>query len=562
MGAAHGGPGSAAPLELSAATLAGERHALRPRRRLMAALVAGLAAGLVALGWHVLAAGGWTVWEALILACLAVNAPWLGLAAATGLAGITTRLRARDPLAAVLPALRQPGWGETAITARTVLAVCVRLEDMAAVLPPLGALLAELRRPPAESGCFRLAILSDTPDGAAAQAEAEAVARLAARFPPGAVHYRRRACNTGYKAGNLMDFLDHDAAGEFLLLLDADSAMSAAAVRRLVRLMQADRRLAILQPTIQGHGAATRFAHAFGLGQRHGMRIWATGQAWWQGPEGAFWGHNALIRIAPFRAHARLPLLPGGEAILSHDLVEAALLHAAGWAVRVLPDDAGSFERHPPDLLACLDRDIRWARGNLQFRHLLRRPDLGRLGRLQMVQAILHYVLTPFWFALLPLAALNAATGGGEGTPRAGLLLLLAAGFVMLNLPKLAGHAEALLHPGPRIRRLGPILREVATALAADAIMAAERTALILTSAIRPSAGWASQQRDGRRLRPAATAWRLRASMATGLASLALLAAAGPFPVLVAAPVWLPLLLAMPIVVRMAEAPPPPEPPR
>nr|WP_256336771.1 glucans biosynthesis glucosyltransferase MdoH [Belnapia rosea] len=522
---------------------------MRPRRRLMAALVAGIASGLVALGWYVLSAGGWTVWEGLMLACLAVNAPWLGLTGATGLIGFAIRMRVSDPLSAVLPVMRQPGWQDAAITARTVIAVCVRCEDMRAVLPPLGHLLEELRRPAAQADRFRLAILSDTPDGAAALDEAAAVASLAAEFPAGTVRYRRRAQNSGYKAGNLMDFLDRDAEDDVLLLLDADSVMSAVAVTRLVRLMQADRRLAILQPTTCGHGATTRFARYFGLGQRHGMRIWATGQAWWQGSEGAFWGHNALIRIAPFRAHARLPALPGGESILSHDQVEAALLHAAGWAVRVLPDDAGSFERHPPDLVACLDRDIRWAHGNLQYRHLLRRSDLGRVGRLQMVQAILHYVLTPFWFALLPLAALNVATGGSEDTPRIWLLVLLAAGFLLLNLTKLAGHAEALLSPGPRGPCLREMLREVAVSIAADAIMAAERTWIILAFAAGTPAGWDPQQRDGRRLPWGVTARRLRFSTAIGLGSVALLSSGGLFPVLVAAPVWVPLLLAVPIVV-------------
>ena len=89
-----------------------------------------------------------------------------------------------------------------------------------------------------------------------------------------------------------------------------------------------------------------------------------------------------------------------------------------------LPEDAGSSERHPPDLPALFNRDLRWAAGNLQYRHLLLRPEFGRLGRLQMLEAILHYALAPLRFAALPLAAVNAATGGGEGTPRGALLVL------------------------------------------------------------------------------------------------------------------------------------------
>ncbi|WP_343895817.1 glycosyltransferase family 2 protein, partial [Craurococcus roseus] len=376
---------------------------LGPRRAVVASLAAAVALGLLALGWEVLAAGGWTVWEALILLCLAANAPWLGLSAATALAGLAIRLLVPDPAAFVLPALRRAGGGP--LRDRTLLAVCVRLEDMGAVLPPFARLLQELRT--AHSDRFALGILSDTPAGEAADAEAAAVAALAARFPEGVVLYRRRAENAGFKAGNLMDFLDNHAAGfDHALVLDADSAMSAEAVARLVRVMQADPGMAVLQSGIAGRGAETRFARLYDFGLRHGARAWTAGQAWWQGPEQLWWGHNALLRIAAFRRDARLPLLPGGESILSHDYAESAMLHAAGWAVRVLPEDAGSFERHPPDLLALFGRDRRWAAGNLQYRHLLRRPDFGRLGRLQMLEAFLYYAFAPLRFAVLPLAAL------------------------------------------------------------------------------------------------------------------------------------------------------------
>ena len=61
------------------------RERLGLRRAVLALLVLGIAGGLVGLGWNVLAGDGWTLWEALILLCLAANAPWLGLGAATGL---------------------------------------------------------------------------------------------------------------------------------------------------------------------------------------------------------------------------------------------------------------------------------------------------------------------------------------------------------------------------------------------------------------------------------------------------------------------------------------------
>ncbi len=347
-----------------------------------------ITAGLVALGWQVLAPGGWTVWEAAILLCLAANAPWLALSGATALVGLAIRLLSRDPAGFVLPALR--GASPT-IRGRTVITACVRLEEMAGVLPPLETLLRELRTRP-DGRLFSLAILSDTPDGEAAAREEAAVAALSGLFPRGAVIYRRRTQNAGYKAGNLMEFLDgQGSAFDFALVLDADSAMAADAVLRLVRVMEAEPGTAIVQPTVAGRAADTLFARLFGLGHRQGARVWATGQAWWQGPHGPFWGHNALIRIVPFRNHARLPPMPDGSQILSHDHVEAALLQGAGWAVRVLPEDAGSAERHPPDLPAMFDRDLRWAAGNMQYLQLLRCRQLGALGRFQMLQASLHY---------------------------------------------------------------------------------------------------------------------------------------------------------------------------
>ena len=70
------------------------------RRWLFLGSVALVAAGLLRLAWAVLEPGGWSVWEILIFACFAANAPWLGLSAATALAGLAIRLFAADPTAA------------------------------------------------------------------------------------------------------------------------------------------------------------------------------------------------------------------------------------------------------------------------------------------------------------------------------------------------------------------------------------------------------------------------------------------------------------------------------
>ena len=57
--------------------------------------------------------------------------------------------------------------------------------------------------------------------------------------------------------------------------------------------------------------------------------LYTAGLAFLQGPDGNYWGHNAIIRVHAFMQHCGLPGLPGqppfGGEIMSHDFVEAAL---------------------------------------------------------------------------------------------------------------------------------------------------------------------------------------------------------------------------------------------
>ena len=71
------------------------------------------------------------------------------------------------------------------------------------------------------------------------------------------------------------------------------------------------------------------------------------------------------------------------EVLLPSELPEPTLatptqlkvrLHAAGWKVRVLPDDTGSSEANPPTFGDFVTRDLRWAGGNMQYLALLRLP--------------------------------------------------------------------------------------------------------------------------------------------------------------------------------------------
>ena len=89
--------------------------------------------------------------------------------------------------------------------------------------------------------------------------------------------------------------------------LDTDSFMTAAAIMRMVRVIQSDPKLGILQGLVVGLPSTSAFARIFQFGMRLGMRSYTIGSAWWQGDCGPYWGHNAVLRLEPFIAHCALP---------------------------------------------------------------------------------------------------------------------------------------------------------------------------------------------------------------------------------------------------------------
>lgn len=514
------------------------------RRGVVAAIVACVPTGLVWLLWRVLAPGGWTLAKVAMLVGLLGTAPWTGLCLANGLIGFVVLL-CRRPV---------PPAAEAAPPAPLAIAVTVRNEDLAPVLAGLRALLDGLAAacPAWRVGGF---LLSDTQDPAFVVAEERC---LAAQPVDGRIRYRRRSGNGGFKAGNIMEFLDRHAAGfELMLVLDADSAMSAAAVLRLARMLQAEPRLGIVQHLTVGLPASAPFPRLFQFGMRAGMRTWAAGQDWWQGDAGPYWGHNAMLRIVPFRAHARLPLLPGGRSILSHDQVEAALLRGAGWGVRVLVEEDGSWEAFPPALPEHLGREVRWLAGNLQYVRLLRLPGVKPMGRWQLVQAILLFAGAPFTLLFLLAAAAAAATDHLSAFPAGPALVLTLAWAGSLYAPKLLGYLEVLLSPAQRARYggarfLAGVAAETLFTLTYDAIGPLSKTSAILRLALGGRAGWAAQNRADRGVGWREAAWLCWPHTLLGMVVFAGFAGAGPRAVLWALPFAGGLLAAIPFAVITA----------
>ena len=171
------------------------------RKLLVALLTLSVAGVLLVLLWQVLTPGGWTLAKLAMLVGLLGTAPWTGLCLANGLVGFVRLVSAREPMPAVAPFVPPP----------MAVAIPVRSEELAPVLARVLRLLDGLVAVCREWTVAAF-VLSDTTDPAAMMAEEHALAGLT-RADRARVRYRRRAENTGFKAGNIMDFLDRYAAG-------------------------------------------------------------------------------------------------------------------------------------------------------------------------------------------------------------------------------------------------------------------------------------------------------------------------------------------------------------
>lgn len=486
--------------------------ALRNRRLAMLALNLATLAALLAGLAHLLGLGGWSPTDIAIVVAFLFAAPWTVLGFWNAAIGLWLLHGRRDGLAAVAP-FAAAGARPVPLMLRTAVLMTLRNEDPDRAFRRLRAVKHSLDAT-GEGVWFDYFVLSDTSDPAVAAAE-EALAATWAREigEPARLTYRRRAGNAGFKAGNIRDFCEHWGDRYALMLpLDADSVMAGETVVALARMMQAHPKLGILQSLVVGMPSRSAFARIFQFGMRHGMRPYTMGAAWWAGDCGPFWGHNALVRIAPFRDHCHLPVLPGtaplGGAVMSHDQLEAVLMRRAGYEVRVLPVEGGSWEENPPTLLDFAKRDLRWCLGNLQYLKLLDLPGLKPISRYQLVWAILMFLGLPAWtlmIALMPLKVLeDRAVPDYPAAFATGFYGL----FLAMHLaPKLAGFVDTLLTRGG-VARYGGGARFLASAAIEtvfgflQSAVTSLRTTLFMIGLVfgRARIGWNGQARDAHAL--------------------------------------------------------------
>lgn len=531
--------------------------ALRWRRLAFAGLVTTSSIALLALMAATLFTEAPDLVGIAMLCVFALTLPWVTTGFWNAVIGFALMTFARDPAALVAPYLRDVR-RDSRIAASTALLVCIRNENTARLSRNLAWMLDGLVAT-GEAGWFHLYILSDSSRPEIAAAEEKVAAALAHRFGTSLeVTYRRREQATGYKAGNIRDFCERwGLRHAFAIVLDADSVMTPQAMLRLVRIMQGEPRIGILQTLITGLPSASPFARIFQFGMRLGMRSYTLGAASWQGDCGPYWGHNAILRLAPFMEHCELPVLPGGPPlgghVLSHDQLEAALMRRAGYEVRVLPDEDGSWEENPPTLLEFMRRDLRWCQGNMQYFHFLGLPRLLPASRCQLWLAVAMYLGSPAWLAFMLLGLVR------------GLPFRLDLGFIVFCImlamslaPKLATLADVLARSG--LRRayggtarilLGAFLEFFFSMLIAP-VTAVAVTLFLLGLPFGRTVGWTSQQRDAEGVALPDAARKLWPQTLFGILLMAWVWTAVPGVIWYWAPVFAGLVAAMPVAMVTA----------
>ncbi|WP_367718208.1 glucans biosynthesis glucosyltransferase MdoH [Nitratireductor sp. GISD-1A_MAKvit] len=415
-------------------------------RRVLSILFCLVMAGLVsslAVGYF--SADGIQWIDAIRIVLLAASTAWLAWGAAYAFNGLLAPRARRTDSSIEL--------GSS--VGRTAVLVPVYNEDPVKTFSHVAAMIGSLHQT-GVAGLFDFAILSDTRDEDVAREEERWFQRLQLECAAHTrIFYRRREKNTGKKAGNVADFIRTSGAlYEYLIVLDADSLMEGATMAEMVRRMDREPGLGLLQTLPKIVHARSFFGRAMQFSTGYYSPVYTRGLAALQGDAGPFWGHNAIVRTRAFAQSCGLPELSGappfGGHILSHDYVEAALLTRNGWTVRVDPDLTGSYEEGPDNVVDFAKRDRRWCQGNLQHGRVMVAPGLKLWSRFVFLQNIMAYVSSPLW-ALFIIASIAAPSlkGVPDYFPEPGLfpvfprveqglaLTLLVGVFGLLIGPKL-----------------------------------------------------------------------------------------------------------------------------
>jgi membrane glycosyltransferase len=513
--------------------------------------------------------GGWL--QGGLLTLFALLSCWVAAGFWTAMAGLWVTLRGGD---AHLISRAVAGEAPLPPEARTAIVMPICNEDVRRVFAGLRATYESLAAT-GELAHFDFFVLSDSFDPDICVAELDAWNALREDLgAEGRLFYRRRERRVKRKSGNIDDFCRRwGGSYRYMVVLDADSVMSGDCLVTLARIMEARPDAGIVQTAPQVVGGNTLHARAQQFANQVYGPLFTAGLHYWQLGESHYWGHNAVIRLAPFMRHCALAPLPGRGAltgeILSHDFVEAALMRRAGYGVWIAYDLAGSYEQTPPNLLDEIKRDRRWCEGNLMNARLITAPGLHPVHRTVFFTGALAYLSAPLWAGFLALSTWLLLTHGSADpqyfvmphqlfplwpswNPQHALGLA-AAVAVLLFLPKVAaavvaGVRDARAYGGWSALALSTLLEVLLSAL-----LAPVRMLFHTHFVIAALAGWRIQWKSPARA-DASTGWhealrRHGLQSALGLLWLAAVATWAPDFLPWLAPVAAGLLLAAPLSV-------------
>jgi membrane glycosyltransferase len=370
---------------------------------------------------------------------------------------------------------------------------------------------------------FDFFILSDSNDPNRWIQEEVAWAELCKQLNAfGRIFYRKRRIALNKKSGNVADFLRRWGSNyRYMVVLDADSIMTGESIVKLVAMMERNPTVGIVQTAPRVVNGVTLYSRLQQFASRLYGPLFLAGLNYWHQGESNFWGHNAVIRVAPFMQHAALPDLPGrepfGGRILSHDFVEAALMRRAGWKVWLAHDLEGSFEEGPPTLIDAAKRDRRWCQGNLQHSWLVSARNLHPINRFHLFQGIMGYVSSPIWLLFMLVSTLRLFGRVELGTldparlliifehvvPVPQALALFGLTMTLIFLPKILSislvlkHGRSAAYGGPVRLMLSGLLETIASTLLAPVNMLFH-SKFVVYILLGQGVSWVTQQRTAR----------------------------------------------------------------
>ena len=215
-------------------------------------------------------------------------------------------------------------------------------------------------------------------------------------------------------------------------------------------------------------------------------------------------------------------------------------MRRAGFEVRVLPLEGMSWEENPPTLMEYIRRDLRWCQGNMQYWRLLGMPLLKPISRLQLAFAILMYIGSPAWMAMVAIGAFEIARAGMAGAPVGRVTqgagsALLSIMLLMIFAPKLASCFDVLMRRSARRSYGGAaqfatnVASEILFSFLLSPIMALTHTGFMARLFLmRRGGAWNNQKRESHAV-PWPLAWaKLWPHTLTGFALIGLVAATSP----------------------------------